>query len=109
MADDEQTPPRIHLYFREWREWRGWSQEELAAKMGVSNVTVHRYETDKRKSISRTYLEKFVHTVGCPNPWDPIAGPPGTLPPTYQLLRNLKPTLQEHVRRVIESARDVDP
>ena len=112
MADinDPDRAPKIVLYFKQWREWRGWTQRQLAERIGVSIATVSRHESEgKRVNISKSYLEKFVHAVGCPNPWDPIAGPPGSLPPTYQLLRNLKPDSQEQAHRIIETFRDRDP
>lgn len=42
----------LRLYIAEWRENRGLSQEELGARLGpdgVSDVTVSRWETGKRK------------------------------------------------------------
>jgi transcriptional regulator with XRE-family HTH domain len=100
---DFNQPPRIRLYFREWREWAGLSQDELASKIGESAETVARNEKGKRVHIRISYLEKFVHAIGCPNPWDPIAGPPGTLPPTFQILRNLNRQNQEHAHRILET------
>jgi transcriptional regulator with XRE-family HTH domain len=42
----------LRLYIAEWRENRGLSQEELGARLGpegVSDVTVSRWETGKRR------------------------------------------------------------
>ena len=96
----------ITLFFREWREWAGLSQEQLAAKIGESTKVVSTYENDKHVGIRLQYLEKFAKAVGCPNPWDPIAGPPGSLPPTYRLLRELKPESQDMAQRILEAIRD---
>jgi transcriptional regulator with XRE-family HTH domain len=106
--DDDNKPPRLRLYFREWREWAELSQEELARRMGELVATVRRVENNERIGIRLSYLEKFVHIVGCPNTWDPLAGPPGTLPPTYHLLRRVKPEHLRQVRRIIETFHDGD-
>lgn len=48
-------PPRIgprqphRLFLAEWREHRGLSQETLGDRLGVSHVTVSRWETGKRR------------------------------------------------------------
>ena len=48
-------PPRIgprrtvRLFLAEWREHRGLSQEALGGRLGVSDVTISRWETGKRR------------------------------------------------------------
>jgi Helix-turn-helix domain/Peptidase S24-like len=74
---------RIHLkdaapvraYFAEWREWKGWSQQALAERMETTVATVSRIETGQR-DWGKGYLEAFAHVIGCPNPVDPLTGPP---------------------------------
>ena len=97
----------IRLYFREWRECAGLSHEQLAPLIGESTATISKYENDKRIGIRLTYLIKFARAVGCPNPWDPIAGPPGTLPLMYRQLRDLNPAGQDAAQRIIEAIRDL--
>lgn len=48
-------PPRIgpnrpfRLYLAEWREEKGLTQQQLADRLGTSDVTVSRWETNKRR------------------------------------------------------------
>lgn len=43
-------PKRPHrLFLAEWREYRGLSQDALGNRLGVSDVTVSRWETGKRR------------------------------------------------------------
>ncbi len=48
-------PPRIgprrpiRLYLAEWREEKELTQEQLAARLGTSHVTISRWETRKRQ------------------------------------------------------------
>lgn len=48
-------PPRIgprrpiRLFLAEWREEKDLTQEQLAARLGTSHVTVSRWETGKRQ------------------------------------------------------------
>lgn len=39
----------FRLYIAEWREHRGLTQEQLANRLGTSDVTVSRWETGKRQ------------------------------------------------------------
>lgn len=32
---------------KELREWRGWRQADLAGKLGVSKLTIHKWESGK--------------------------------------------------------------
>jgi transcriptional regulator with XRE-family HTH domain len=102
-GNDVNEPAGLRLFFKEWRDWAGLTQEELARRMGELVATVRRVENGERSGLRYSYLEKFVRIVGCPNPWDPLAGPPGPLPETYHLLRSLEPEQQQHARRLIET------
>jgi transcriptional regulator with XRE-family HTH domain len=48
-------PPRIgpkrplRLYLAQWREQRGLTQQQLADRLGTTDVTVSRWETGKRQ------------------------------------------------------------
>jgi transcriptional regulator with XRE-family HTH domain len=48
-------PPRIYakrqprLYIAEWRESRGLTQQQLADRLETSDVTISRWETNKRR------------------------------------------------------------
>ncbi len=39
----------VRLFIAEWREAKGLSQEALGGRLGVSDVTVSRWETGKRR------------------------------------------------------------
>ena len=39
----------IRLYLSEWREDKGLTQEQLAARLGTTHVTISRWETGKRR------------------------------------------------------------
>jgi transcriptional regulator with XRE-family HTH domain len=39
----------MRLFLAEWREHRGLTQEQLAARLGTTHVTVSRWETHKRQ------------------------------------------------------------
>src|SRR5262245_37639029 len=88
-------------FLREWREWARLTQEECAEKMGMSGANLSRYETGHYK-WKQSFLEKFAAAVGCPNPWDPIMGPPGRLPALVHLLTTLPPETLEPIQRLAE-------
>lgn len=39
----------LRLYLAEWRESRGLSQEQLGGRLGVTDVTISRWETGRRQ------------------------------------------------------------
>lgn len=100
-----QQSPEGGPYFREWREWAKLSQEALAKKMGISGAQVSKREAGHRKGVSLDFLVKFASVVGC-SPWDPIAGPPGTLPQIDRLARTLSSADQELILRIMELLQD---
>ena len=56
-------PPRI--FIAEWREAKGLTQEQLGARLGVSDVTVSRWETGKRKA-DKDVLAAICEALGIP-------------------------------------------
>jgi transcriptional regulator with XRE-family HTH domain len=96
-----QQPHEIPLHFREWREAAGLSQERLAKRMGISGAQISKRETGQRKGVTLDFLVKFAAAVDC-NPWDPIAGPPGTLSQINQLLGQLQPGDQDLILRIVQ-------
>src|SRR5687768_7266846 len=45
------------------REGRGWSQAQLAAELGVTNVTISRYESGQRQ-LSTGALDRVANALG---------------------------------------------
>lgn len=39
----------LHVYLAEWREDKGLTQQQLADRMGTTDVTISRWETGKRR------------------------------------------------------------
>ena len=62
-------PPRIgpkrplRLYVAEWREHRGLTQQQMADRLGTSDVTVSRWETGARK-IDDERLPRIIEKTG---------------------------------------------
>jgi len=49
MADRIGPKRPFRLFLAEWRESKGLSQEALGGRLGVTDVTVSRWETGKRR------------------------------------------------------------
>ena len=44
---NDTTPRTVGTQIRQWRLRKGWTQSQLAERLGVSNVSVSLWETDK--------------------------------------------------------------
>lgn len=49
MADRIYARRKPHLYLAEWREKKGLTQQQLADRLGASDVTISRWETGRRR------------------------------------------------------------
>jgi transcriptional regulator with XRE-family HTH domain len=58
----------IATRIREAREARGWTQDELAARIGSTGMTVSHWETGRRTPHPR-WLVKLADALGCPTDW----------------------------------------
>lgn len=64
-------PPRIYpkrparVFIAEWREDRGLTQKQLGERLGVSDVTVSRWETGERKA-DKDVLAAICEALGIP-------------------------------------------
>jgi transcriptional regulator with XRE-family HTH domain len=54
---------RTKLYLTEWRNKRGFSQQELAAAVGVRQATISDIETGKAKVLRLTLLDKLASVL----------------------------------------------
>jgi transcriptional regulator with XRE-family HTH domain len=100
--DNIKQPPVLVLYLREWREWAGLTQEQLAEAIGESSATYGRYERGERTRVTLDFLTRFARAVGCPNEFDPIAGPPGLLPIAYRMIRDIDPAHRERALELLK-------
>lgn len=57
-------PPKRKFYFREWRKRRGYTQEELAAIVGVTASTISQIESGKQ-GFTDTTLVALADALTC--------------------------------------------
>lgn len=82
-------------YLKEWREKKGLTQQQLADRLGVSDVTVHRWEKGIAK-LSTPVMEAIAEALDI-EPGDLYRDP--ARPTQDDLLRDLPPeTVQEAIR-----------
>lgn len=91
----------IRLFIAEWREAKGLSQEALGGRLGVSDVTVSRWETGKRRpdldaqaAIAEALGVDVIDLFRLPSK-----------PSADALLRDQPPEIQEQAIRVITAMR----
>lgn len=100
-------PPRIgpkrpfRLHIAAWRESKGLSQEALGGRLGVSDVTVSRWETGKRQPDLNAQAA-IAEALGL-DPMD-LARHPAT-PSADALLRDQPAEVQEQAIRLIKALR----
>lgn len=98
-------PPRIfpkrlpRLYIAEWREKRGLTQEQLGERLGVSDVTVSRWETGKRRPDLAT-LAAIAEAIGIE--FDRLARHPDN-PSADDLLRGQPPEVVDQAMKLIRA------
>lgn len=93
-------PRRIFL--KEWREHRDLTQERLGERLGVSDVTVHRWE--KNLSLLNTNVMAAIAEALMIEPTDLYRHP--DQPSADQLLRGASPEVMADVLSYIEFAKN---
>lgn len=103
-------PPRIfpkrplRMFIAEWREHRGLTQEELGARLGpdgVSDVTVSRWETGKRRPDLNA-LAAIAEALDI-EPGELYRHP--DQPSANDLLRGQSPAIIDHALKLIRAIR----
>lgn len=100
-------PPRIgprrptRIFLKEWRELRGLTQEQLAGRLGTTDVTVSRWETGRAKlntDVMAAIAEALAITPG------DLFRDPGR-PSADELLRDQPAEVVDQAVRLIQAIR----
>lgn len=101
-------PPRIYpkrkprLFIAEWRDRKGLTQEALGARLETSDVTVSRWETNKRKPDIDA-LAAIAEALGLSH-WTVLTRHPDQ-PSADDLLRDQPPEVRDHAMKLIRAIR----
>ncbi|GJL97671.1 MAG: hypothetical protein DHS20C06_14880 [Hyphobacterium sp.] len=91
-----------HFYLREWREFRGLTQEQAAARAGVSVSVLSRIESHQRPFRSE-HLLGLANAYSC-QPWELIGRDPSTTDGDISdLWARIRPEDRPQARRTLES------
>jgi transcriptional regulator with XRE-family HTH domain len=100
-------PPRIgprrpfRLFIAEWRDDKGLTQQELADRLGTSDVTVSRWETRKRQP-DQGAQQAIAEALGIE--WQDLFRHPDQ-PSADALLRDQPPEVVEQAMKLIQAIR----
>lgn len=100
-------PPRIgprrpfQLFIAEWREEKELTQQQLADRLGTSDVTVSRWETGKRKADNDAQ-QAIAEALGIE--WQDLFRHPKR-PSADALLRDQPPEIVEQALKLIQAIR----
>lgn len=88
-------------YLAEWRESRNLTQQQLADRLGVSDVSVSRWETG-RALLSTNVLAAISEALGI-EPWDLYRHP--AQPSADALLRDQPQEIKDQAIKLIQAIR----
>ena len=91
------------LYLREWREHRRLTQEQLANRLGTTNITVSRWEL-KNSLLNTDVMDAIAEALGHGMEAEDLYHHPDR-PTPNMLLRDQPPEIQEQAIKLINAIR----
>jgi transcriptional regulator with XRE-family HTH domain len=94
---------RRRIYLREWREHRGLTQEQLANRLGTTNITVSRWEL-RTSLLNTNVMDAVAEALGHGMEAEDLYHHPDR-PTANMLLRDQPADIQEQALKLIQAIR----